>query len=49
MEGQSLVKLETDINLLSEINNNELTLNNYFFLRAKALLILGNIKEWQMI
>jgi tetratricopeptide (TPR) repeat protein len=45
LEGQSLGKLETDIDLLSEINNNELTLNNYFFLRAKALLILGNIKE----
>ena len=45
LEGQSLGKLENDIDLLSEINNNELTLNNYFFLRAKALLILGNIKE----
>ena len=43
--GQSSGKLETDIDLLSEINNNELTLNNYFFLRAKALLVLGNIKE----
>ena len=45
LEGQSSGKLETDIDLLSEINNNELTLNNYFFLRAKALLVLGNIRE----
>ena len=37
--------LENYIELLSEIHNKELTLNDYFFLRAKALLILGNIKE----
>ena len=45
LEGQSSGRLENDIELLSEIHNKELTLNDYFFLRAKALLILGNIKE----
>ena len=45
LEGQSSGKLESDIDLLSEINNGEMTLNNYFFLRAKSLLILGNTKE----
>ena len=45
LEGQSSGRLETDIELLSEIHNKELTVNDYFFLRAKALLILGNIKE----
>ena len=45
LEGQSSGRLESDIELLSEIHNKELTLNEYFFLRAKALLILGNIKE----
>ena len=45
LEGQSSGKLESDIELLSEINNKELTLNDYLFLRAKSLLTLGNIKE----
>ncbi len=45
LEGQSSGRLESDIELLSEINNKELTLKDYFFLRAKSLLILGNIKE----
>ena len=45
LEGQSSGKLESDIDLLSEINNGEMSLNNYFFLRAKSLLILGNTKE----
>ena len=45
LEGQSSGKLESDIELLSEINNKELTLNDYLFLRAKSLLLLGNIKE----
>ena len=45
LESQSSGKLETDIELLSQINNNEITLNDYFFLRAKSFLILGNIKE----
>ena len=45
LEGQSSGKLESDIDLLSEINNSEMSLNNYFFLRAKSLLILGNTKE----
>ena len=45
LESQSSGKLESDIDLLSEINNGEMTLNNYFFLRAKSLLILGNTKE----
>ena len=31
LEGQSSGKLESDIELLSEINNKELTLNDYFF------------------
>ena len=34
LEGQSSGKLESDIDLLSEINNGEMSLNNYFFLRA---------------
>ena len=45
LESQSSGKLETDLELLSHINNNEITLNEYFFLRAKSFLILGNIKE----
>jgi len=45
LEGQSSGKLESDLDLLSQINNNELTFNDYFFLRAKCLLILGNVKE----
>ena len=45
LESQSSGKLETDIELLSTINNNGITLNDYFFLRAKSFLILGNIKE----
>ena len=45
LEGQASGKLESDIDLLSEINNGEMSLNNYFFLRAKSLLILGNTKE----
>jgi len=45
LESQSSGKLETDVELLSKINNNELTLNDYLFLRAKSFLILGNIKE----
>ena len=45
LEGQSSGRLESDIELLSEINNKELNLNDYYFLRAKSLLILGNIKE----
>ena len=45
LEGQSSGKLESDIELLSEINNKELTLNDYLFLRAKSLLTLGNLKE----
>jgi tetratricopeptide (TPR) repeat protein len=45
LEGQASGKLESDIDLLSEINNGEMSLNNYFFLRAKSLLILGNAKE----
>jgi len=45
LEGQSSGKLESDIELLSEINNKELTINDFFFLRAKSLLLLGNIKE----
>ena len=45
LEGHSSGKLESDIDLLSEINNGEMSLNNYFFLRAKSLLILGNTKE----
>ena len=45
LESQSSGKLETDLELLSHINNDELTLNDYFFLRAKSFLILGSIKE----
>ena len=45
LESQSSGKLEADVDLLSYINNNDLTLNDYFFLRAKSFLILGNIKE----
>ena len=45
LESQSSGKLETDVDLLSNINNNDLTLNDYFFLRAKSFLVLGNIKE----
>jgi len=45
LESQSSGKLETDIDLLSHINNNDLTLNEYFFLRAKCFLILGSIKD----
>ena len=45
LESQSSGKLETDLDLLSYINNKELTLNDYLFLRAKCFLVLGNIKE----
>ncbi len=45
LEGKSSGRLEAGIELLSEINNKELNLNDYYFLRAKSLLILGNIKE----
>ena len=45
LEGQSSGKLEADLELLTNINNNSLTINDYFFLRAKSLLILGNVKE----
>ena len=31
LEGQSSGKLESDLDLLSQINNNELTFNDYFF------------------
>ena len=45
LDGQSSGKLENDIELLTYINNNDLTLNDYLFLRAKSFLVLGNIKE----
>ena len=45
LESQSSGKLENDVDLLSHINNNGVTLNDYLFLRAKSFLILGNVKE----
>ena len=45
LESQSSGKLENDVDLLSHINNNGITLNDYLFLRAKSFLILGNVKE----
>ena len=45
LESQSSGKLENDVDLLSHINNNGITLNDYLFLRDKSFLILGNVKE----